>query len=73
MKKRRIFVGLWVLAGFLELIAGLRDIFAPGFLTISGRAKSTGDIALEFGVAAVFFALAALTSKSPQSKGLNHK
>jgi hypothetical protein len=72
MKKQRILVGLWLLAGLLELIAGLRDIFAPGFLSMSGRAKSTGDIALEFGVAAAFFAIAALTIISRKSKSLTH-
>jgi hypothetical protein len=73
MKKQKILVGLWIFAALLELLAGLRDLFAPGFFTISGQVKSQGDILLEFVAAACFFALAFLTSKAHQAKSLNHK
>ena len=71
--KSRIMIGLWVFAGVLELLSGLRDIFAPGFFTISGQVRSTGDIVLEFVAAACFFGIAALTSISRQAKSLNPK
>ena len=71
--KQRITVGLPLLAGVLWVIAGLRDIFAPGFFAMSGRLMSKSYITLEFAVAVVFFAVAALSSRSRQAKSLNHK
>ena len=69
--KSRIMIGLWVFVGVLELLSGLRDIFAPGFFTISGQVRGTGDIVLEFVAAACFFGIAALTRMSRQAKSLN--
>jgi hypothetical protein len=50
-------IALWgfMFAALLFTLAGLRDIFAPGFFTMSGRKMSGGDIALQFALAAMFF------------------
>ena len=47
-------------AGVLYTIAGLRDIFAPGFFNMSPRIPSKADIVIQFVLAGVFFVLAAV-------------
>ena len=61
-RKKRIVLGLAFLAAVLWLIAGLRDIFAPGFFSMSGRVMGTNDIIIEFGTAAIFFVIAGLSA-----------
>jgi uncharacterized membrane protein HdeD (DUF308 family) len=60
MRSKKIAVWLFLFAGTLYVIAGLRDIFAPGFFNISPALPSKSDIAMQFFLAAVFLASAAL-------------
>lgn len=60
-KLKRITVWGFVLAGVLGLVAGLRDIFAPGFFKMSPGLPSTTDVVLQFVLAGTFLALAFLT------------
>jgi hypothetical protein len=71
--KQRTMVKVWLIVGLLWVAVGLRDVFAPGFFTMSGRVQTTSDIVIEFGVAALFFAMAALSIISRQPKSLSHK
>jgi ABC-type glycerol-3-phosphate transport system permease component len=56
--KKRGLVGLWLLAALLMTTAALRDIFAPGFLSMSGLVMSRTYIAVEFVLAAAAMAYA---------------
>ena len=63
---------IWVslIAGLLWVIVAMRDTFAPGFFTMSGRVVSKLDIAMEFATAAVFlFVAASFRSRRPQLEG----
>lgn len=51
-------MGLFIAAGSLWILAGIRDLFAPGFFNISGREVSGSSIALNFAVGIVFLILA---------------
>jgi hypothetical protein len=55
--KHKIMVGLYFFAGGLELIAALRDIFAPGFFAMNGQVNSTRYIIVEFAIAITFLVL----------------
>jgi hypothetical protein len=57
LKKQKFVLWGFIFAALLEALAGLRDIFAPGFFNMSGRRMDGGDIALEFALAAMFFVL----------------
>jgi hypothetical protein len=57
-------VWLFLFAGVLYVIGGLRDIFAPGFFNISPQIPSKGDIVVKFVLAGVFLAMAALSHLS---------
>jgi hypothetical protein len=59
----RIAVWGFALAGVLGIIAGLRDIFAPGFFKMSPRIPSNTDIVVQFGIAALFLVLAWFASR----------
>jgi hypothetical protein len=59
LRKQRITVWLSLFAGFLYVIGGLRDIFAPGFFNISPHRPNKSEIIFKFALAAVFLALAA--------------
>ena len=62
MRLQKLTVGLFLFAGLLFLLAGLRDIFAPGFFNVSPQVKSKGDIIFEFAAAVTFFAVGYLFS-----------
>jgi hypothetical protein len=64
MKLKKLTVGLFLFAGALFLIGGLRDIFAPGFFNISPQVKSRGDIIFQFAAAVTFFAVGYLSSRN---------
>ena len=49
-------------AGLLFLLAGLRDIFAPGFFNVSPQVKGEGDIIFEFAAAVTFLGVGYLFS-----------
>lgn len=53
-------------AGVLAVIAGLRDLFAPGFFSMSPRVPSNTDIIGQFVTAVALFAVAVLSgSQNP--------
>jgi hypothetical protein len=54
MTKTKIVMWLFILAGLLWILAGIRDLFAPDFFSISGRTVSGGSIALDFAIGMVF-------------------
>jgi hypothetical protein len=54
MAKPKIVMWLFILAGLLWILAGIRDLFAPGFFNISGRTVSGSSIALNFAIGIVF-------------------
>ena len=56
--KSKTMIWLFLIVGLLWALAGLRDIFAPGFFSFNGRVVTGSNIALEFAVAAVFLAVA---------------
>ena len=62
MKLKKLTVGLFLFAGLLFLIAGLRDIFAPGFFNVSAQVKTRGDIIFQFAAAVTFFVVGYLSS-----------
>ncbi|MDQ2921115.1 MAG: hypothetical protein M3R52_05830, partial [Acidobacteriota bacterium] len=62
MKYKKLTVGLFLFAGVLGVIAGLRDLFAPGFFNMSPRIPGKADIIAQFALAVAFFAMAALLS-----------
>lgn len=62
MRLKKITVWLFLFAGVLYVIAGLRDIFAPGFFKVSPGLPSKSEIAIQFLLAGVLLALAALTN-----------
>jgi len=62
VKLKKLTVGLFLFAGVLFLITGLRDIFAPGFFNVSPQVKSRGDIIFQFVAAVTFFAVGYLFS-----------
>ena len=57
--KSKTAMWLCLFVGLLWVIVALRDIFAPGFFTISPRVMTRVDIAMEL-VAAATFLFAAL-------------
>ena len=54
MPKAKIVTWLFILAGLLWILAGIRDLFAPGFFSINGRIVTDSSIALNFAIGIVF-------------------
>ncbi|MCU1266930.1 MAG: hypothetical protein JWM21_3248 [Acidobacteria bacterium] len=52
--KHKVMPALFYLAGGLWIIAALRDIFAPGFFSMSPRVMSATDIGGEVAVGILF-------------------
>jgi hypothetical protein len=71
--KKRGLVGLWLFASLLMFTAALRDIFAPGFLSMSGQVMSRAYITGEFVVAAAMMAYALWLSSGHYPKSAIHK
>jgi len=57
MAKPKIVMWLFLLAGLLWILAGIRDLFAPGFFNMSGRTVSDSSIALNFAIGIVFLVI----------------
>ncbi len=70
---KRIAVWGFLIAGVLGVISGLRDIFAPGFFSMSPRIPGRTDIVLQFVSAAAFLLLAAFASRGGFERGLRNK
>ena len=60
MTKSRAAKGLFILAGALWMTAGIRDLLAPGFFSISGRTVTVTGIVFDFALG-IFFLLMAGT------------
>lgn len=73
MKLKKTAVWLSLFAGVLYTSAGLRDIFAPGFLNMSPQVPSRGGIVMQFLLAGLFLAMAALTNKTKNQVGADKK
>ena len=73
MKLQNVAVWVFLIAGALGVVTGLRDIFAPGFFNISPNVKSKADIILQFVSAASFFALAYLLRLSLRQQARHTK
>jgi hypothetical protein len=73
MKLKKIAVWGFSLAGVLYVIAGLRDIFAPGFFSVSPRIPGKADIVIQFILAGTFFALAAVYYKMQNQPRIDKK
>jgi hypothetical protein len=73
MRLKKLTVGLFILAGVLYVVAGLRDLYAPGFFNISPRIPSRMDIVIQFVLAATFFVLASLSSRNQNVAGTSKK
>lgn len=72
--KKRGLVGLWLLVALLMISAALRDIFAPGFLSMSGpHVMSRTSITVQFVLAAAALAYAFWLSRGNYPKSVNHK
>ena len=71
MTKSKIVMWLFIVAGLLWILAGARDLFAPGFFSFSGRPVSGSTIAIDFAIGMVFLIIAisqAATSRSHKNK-----
>jgi hypothetical protein len=51
---KKTFFWLSLVAGVLWIGVGLRDLFAPGFLSFSGRVVSNSTLILDFAIGAIF-------------------
>ena len=59
MAKSKVVMWLFIVAGLLWILAGFRDLFAPGFFSFSGRRTVSGSsIALSFTIGIVFLLIA---------------
>jgi hypothetical protein len=61
-------VSFWLplVAGVLWIGVGLRDLFAPGFFSFSGRVVSNGTLILDFATGAIFLFVAFTTKAKNQ-------
>lgn len=73
MKLKKVAVWGFLVVGVLYVIAGMRDIFAPGFLNMSPRIAGNGGIVVQFILAGVFFGLAALNYKMQNQASIEKK
>ncbi|HSB28066.1 MAG TPA: hypothetical protein VLE19_09425 [Pyrinomonadaceae bacterium] len=70
MTMERTAMWLCILAGTLWILAGIRDLFAPGFFNISGRVVTGSGIALNFAIGAVFLVVgSSMARRIGHSKG----
>ena len=58
MTKSRTVKWLFIFAGTVWLIAGIRDLLAPGFFSISGRTVSVTGIVIDFALGIFFLMMA---------------
>jgi hypothetical protein len=73
MKLKKVCFWGFSLVGVLYVIAALRDIFAPGFLSASQHNPGKGDIVVQFILAGTFFALAAVYYKMQNQPRIDKK
>ena len=68
MKKDKIVLALYFFAGGMWAMVALRDIFAPGFLSMNGRVISRTQIIFDVSVAIVFLSIGLLSIKSQRGR-----
>ena len=67
MAKPKIVMWLFIVAGLLWILAGTRDLFAPGFFSISGHPVNGSGIAVNFAIGIVFLIIASLQAVRTRS------
>ncbi len=72
MAKSKTMMWLSIVAGVLWILAGMRDLFAPGFFSISGRTASGSSVALNFAIG-IMFLVVAVSSQAARSHSLKNK
>lgn len=73
MKINKVAFWGFLFAGVLYVVAGLRDVFAPGFFNISPQIPSKSSIAMQFVLAGTFLALAVLMRLTPKTGVVDKK
>jgi hypothetical protein len=63
MTKSRAVKWLFIFAGTVWMIAGIRDLLAPGFFSISGRAVSVTGIVIDFALGIFFLMMAGTVAR----------
>ncbi|HEY6244507.1 MAG TPA: hypothetical protein VIX17_11195 [Pyrinomonadaceae bacterium] len=63
MTKSKIAKGLFIFAGVLWLTAGIRDLLAPGFFSISGRTVTTTGIVIDFALGIFFLMMSGTVAR----------
>jgi hypothetical protein len=71
MTKHKAVVWFFILTGVLWILAGLRDLFAPGFFNMSGRTVTGNSIALNFAIGIVFLVIG--ISQSSRTRNLKNR
>jgi hypothetical protein len=64
MKKHKLVLALYFFAGGMWAMVALRDIYAPGFLSMNGRVISRWQIIFDVAVAIVFLSIGLFSIKS---------
>jgi hypothetical protein len=67
--KSKVGIWLFLIAGILWLLVGLRDLFAPGFFSFSGRVVTNSQIVVDFALGVMFLALGASMAKFRRESG----
>jgi hypothetical protein len=63
MTKSTAVKGLFIFAGTVWLIAGIRDLLAPGFFSISGRTVTVSGIVVDFALGIFFLSMAGTVAR----------
>ena len=68
MTKSRTVKWLFIFAGAVWMIAGLRDLIAPGFFSISGRTVSVTGIVIDFALGIFFLMMAGTVARQYEER-----
>ena len=71
MTKHKTVMWLFMLAGLLWILAGVRDLLTPGFFNMSGRTVTGTSIALNFVIGIVFLVIGC--SQSTRIRNLKNR
>jgi len=63
MTKSRAVKWLFIFAGTVWMIAGIRDLLAPGFFSISGRTVTVTGIVIDFALGIFFLIMAGTVAR----------
>lgn len=64
MTKSRTVKWLFILAGTVWMIVGIRDLLAPGFFSISGRTVTATGIVIDFALGIFFLIMAGTMARA---------